>query len=97
MPQFVAGQPLETETPVVEVTVTRDKPLPSGQHRFQLIVSDDAGNVSAPAMVEVIVRDSQKPTAVLDAPRQVKTGQSFSFPGVARPISRQGGSFAING
>jgi hypothetical protein len=34
MPQFVPGQPVETETPVVEVTVTRDKPLPSGQHQF---------------------------------------------------------------
>jgi hypothetical protein len=81
MPQFVPGQPIETETPVVEVTVTRDKPLPPGQHRFHLIVTDDAGNVPTPAVVEVVVRDSQKPTAVLDAPRQVEAGQSFQLSG----------------
>jgi hypothetical protein len=46
MPQFVAGQPIETETPVVQVTVTRDKPPAPGQHRFQLVVTDDSGNVS---------------------------------------------------
>jgi hypothetical protein len=44
-------------------------------------VSDDAGNVSAPAAVEVIVRDWQKPTAVLDASRQVEAGQSFQLSG----------------
>jgi hypothetical protein len=58
MAQFVPSQPIETETRVVEVTVTRDT-LPPGQHRFRLIVTDDAGNVSAPAMFEVVVRDSQ--------------------------------------
>ena len=81
MPQFVPGQPIETETPVVEVTVTRDKPLPPWQQRFQLIVTGDAGNVSTPAVVEVVVRDSQKPSAVLDAPRQVEAGQSFQLCG----------------
>jgi hypothetical protein len=81
MPQFVPGQPIETETPVVEVTVTRDKPLAPGQHRFQLVVTDDSGNVSTPAVVDVIVRDLQRPTAVLDAPRQVETGQSFQLSG----------------
>jgi hypothetical protein len=50
MPQFVPGPPIETETQIVEVTVTRDKPLPPWQHRFQLIVTDDAGNVSTPAL-----------------------------------------------
>ena len=50
MPQVVPGQPIETETPVVEVTVTRDKPLAPGQHRFQLVVTDDSGNVSTPAV-----------------------------------------------
>jgi hypothetical protein len=44
-------------------------------------VTDEAGNVSTPAVVEVVIRDLQKPTAVLDAPRQVETGQSFQLSG----------------
>ena len=81
MPQFAPGQPIVTDSPTVEVTVARDKPLAAGQHRFQLVVTDDAGNVSAPAVVEVVIRDTQKPTAVLDAPRQVEVGQSFQLSG----------------
>jgi len=69
MPEFRAGQPVVTDTPEVEVTVAANAPLPAGRHRFQLVVEDDSGNISAPSITEVIVRDTQKPTAVLDAPR----------------------------
>ena len=41
-------------------------PLPLGANKFSLVVVDDAGNVSAPTILEVIVRDLDKPTAVLD-------------------------------
>ena len=65
MPEFRSGVPIETADPVVEVTVTPASPLTAGRHQFQLVVVDDSGNASTPSVVEVIVRDTQKPTAVL--------------------------------
>jgi hypothetical protein len=81
MPEFRTGQPVQTETPDVEVTVTPSAPLPVGRHRFQLVVEDDSGNSSQPTIAEVIVRDTQKPTAVLDAPQVVDLGRSFQLSG----------------
>jgi hypothetical protein len=68
------------------VIVTQDKPLPSGQHRFRPIVSDDAGNVRHRRCSKLLFA-IRKPAAVLDAPRQVEAGQSFQLPGLARLIS----------
>jgi hypothetical protein len=81
MPEFKPGQPVETTTPDVEVTVAPNAPLPAGRHRFQLVVEDDSGNRSEPSTTEVIVRDTQKPTAVLDAPREADLGRSFQLSG----------------
>ena len=81
MAEFKPGLPLETDTPDVEVTVTPATPLAVGRHHFQLVVQDDSGNRSEPTVVEVIVRDTQKPTAVLDAPREVDFGRSFQLSG----------------
>jgi hypothetical protein len=81
MPQFAIGSPVETEEPVVEVTVETEQPLPTGRHVFQLVVVDDSGNESKPDQVEVIVRDSELPTAVLAAPKQVEFGTSFELNG----------------
>ncbi len=81
MAEFRAGQPVVTNTPDVEVTVAANAPLPAGRHRFQLVVEDDSGNVSEPSITEVIVRDTQKPTAVIDAPREVELGRSFQLSG----------------
>lgn len=77
MANFVIGTAVETKDPMVEVTVTAEKPLPAGRHRAQLVVEDDAGNRSAPDIVDVIVKDSQNPTAVLEVPKQVEYGKSF--------------------
>ena len=55
--------------PVIEVTLSPDKPLPIGRQRFQLIVTDNSGNTSKPDEVEVIVADQDAPTAVLTVPR----------------------------
>jgi hypothetical protein len=79
MPELRPGQPVETTTPNIEVTVTPSAPLPAGRHRFQLVVEDDSGNRSEPSNAEVIVRDTQKPTAALDAPREVDLGRSFQL------------------
>ena len=81
MPEFRVGQAVVTDNPEVEVTVAPNAPLPPGRHRFQLVVADDSGNSSDPSVVEVIVRDTQKPTAVLDAPREVELGRSFQLSG----------------
>ncbi len=58
--------PIETEDAVLDIIMNREAPLRPGQHVFQLVVTDDSGNASAPAEVEIIIRDSQAPTAVLD-------------------------------
>jgi hypothetical protein len=81
MAEFRVGQAVVTDNPEVEVTVAANAPLPAGRHRFQLVVADDSGNSSDPSVVEVIVRDTQKPTAVLDAPREVELGRSFQLSG----------------
>ena len=81
MAQFVIGTPIETTESSIEVTVDPARPLAPGRHRFQLVVADDSGNQSAPAVVEVIVRDTTKPTAVIDAPISVEAGRSFTLQG----------------
>lgn len=83
MANFVVGASLETNDPSVEVTVTPNTPLSAGKHRFQLVVVDDSGNKSLPDVVEVIVKDSKNPTAVLKVPPQVEVGQSFVLDGRA--------------
>lgn len=81
MGTFVPGQAVVTTEPQVEVTVSPSSPLSPGRHRFQLVVVDDSGNESAPAMVDVVVIDNRKPTAVIDAPSTVPFGTSFSLSG----------------
>ncbi|MGA9582588.1 MAG: hypothetical protein WBR13_11545 [Allosphingosinicella sp.] len=66
MPEFKVGQTETRADGVIEVEVSPRNPLPVGAHRFQLVVEDDAGNASQPAFLNVIVRDTDKPTAVLD-------------------------------
>lgn len=79
MAVFVPGQEVQTSESSVEVAAA--SALPPGRHRFQLIVVDDAGNQSEPALVEVIVVDDKKPTAVIDAPARVSVGASFKLNG----------------
>lgn len=81
MATFVPGQAVVTTDPRVEVTVSPSAPLAPGRHRFQLVVVDDAGNESQPAVTEVIVIDNTKPTAVIDAPATVPFGSSFTLSG----------------
>ncbi len=81
MAEFVLNQPVKTTTASVEVTVDPDKPLPIGRHRFQLVVTDESGNTSQPDVVEVIVRDTKNPTAVIDAEPQSEYGSSFVLDG----------------
>jgi len=90
MAEFVVNQDITTTDPTIEVTVTDNNPLRVGRHRFRLIVVDDSGNRSIPDEIEVIVADSEAPTAVLRAPSPVGFGQSFDLDG-RRSVDSGGG------
>jgi hypothetical protein len=81
MAVFVINTDIKTDTPTIEVTVSPDKPLPLGRHRFRLVVVDDSGNTSAADAVEVIIADQSAPTAVLNAPKVAAFGTSFNLDG----------------
>jgi hypothetical protein len=83
MAEFVINADVVTDEPKVEVTVSPDRPLPIGRQRFRLIVRDDAGNMSQPDEVIVIVADQDAPTAVLRGPRIAAFGRSFPLDGSA--------------
>ena len=81
MPEFKINEPITTEQPDVEVTVTAAQPLAVGRHTFTLVVADDSENLSNPDQIVVIVRDTERPTAVLEGPATVNFGQSFTLSG----------------
>ncbi len=51
MAAFRPNQPVTTSEPRVKV----DPGLPAGRHTFELVVTDNSGNSSAPARVVVVV------------------------------------------
>ena len=89
MPEFTPNQPIVQNDPVVRVDVTPAAPLPLGANRFRLVVVDDAGNESEPTFLDIVVRDAERPTAVLDIVNSdgirvepvVPRGQSFVLSG----------------
>ncbi len=66
MPEFRVNESVVQPEPVVRVEVTPTAALPLGANRFRLVVVDDSGNESEPTFLEVVVRDAERPTAVLD-------------------------------
>ncbi|HJZ81615.1 MAG TPA: hypothetical protein VKD91_14765 [Pyrinomonadaceae bacterium] len=83
MAVFNPGDKQETQEPKIEVTVTAANPIKVGTHRFQLIVVDDDDNESLPMIAEILVRDLELPTAVLEIqPKSVEFGKSFTLVGV---------------
>jgi hypothetical protein len=57
MPVFKPDQPIETEEPFVRVETTN---LVPGRYRFQLVVIDKLGNLSAPDEVTVTIREGNR-------------------------------------
>jgi hypothetical protein len=53
--------------------------LKPGVYEFQLQVTDDSGNQSAPTVTRVIVVDDKRPTAVLDAPSTASFGDNITL------------------
>ena len=61
------GQQVKTANATIEASLLlQGIKLPVGQHRFNLVVTDDSGNQSQAAQLTVIVVDAIAPTAVLD-------------------------------
>lgn len=81
MPKLDINVPLETDQPTIVVEVDPLRPLPRGRHSFQLEVVDDSGNVSLPDVLQVIVADRERPTAVLQGPQVVDLGKPFEVNG----------------
>ena len=87
MVTFEPNEPVEVDEPRVEVASASG--LPVGANRFELVVVDGAGNESSPAVVDVIVRDTSRPTAVLDVVDEQGTR--------IRPVVEQGAGFLLSG
>jgi hypothetical protein len=81
MAKFEINVPFETDQPTVVVEVDPRSPLARGRHKFQLEVIDDSGNVSLPDVVDVIVADRERPTAVLAGPQVADLGKNFELNG----------------
>ena len=86
MATFKPNVPVIQKDPVVSVDVTAAAPLPVGVHSFVLTVVDDSGNESDKVKIDVIVKDTDRPTAVIDlvdkngniiSPAVVAPGTSF--------------------
>jgi hypothetical protein len=89
MPEFKPNVPVVQTDALVRVDVDKNKPMPPGRYRFELVVIDDAGNESEPAQIDVIVKDTQRPTAVLDMVNADKV--------VIKPNISVGESFLLSG
>lgn len=89
MAEFKLNIPVVQRDPVVRVDVAATAPLPVGANRFRLVVVDDSGNESDPTFLDVVVRDTQKPTAVLDVVNA--DGRRID------PVVPQGTSFILSG
>ena len=80
MAQFEINTPITTTEAVIVVEV-KDRPMAPGRYKFQLVVVDNDDLLSEPDVVEVIVRDDRRPTAVLDTPKEVLFAQNFELSG----------------
>ena len=89
MAEFKPNVPVVQTDPLVSVDVKEAGAMPPGKYRFQLVVVDDADNESEPAFIEVIIRDTERPTAVLDMVNADKT--------IIEPVVSVGSSFILSG
>ena len=90
--RFNGGNPLITHTATVRLDAVDLRRLASGRHRFQLVVEDDAGNRSAPDVLDVFVTIDTPPTArleIVDGSGLRITGATLS-PGQGLGLTGQG-------
>ena len=81
--ELQVNQAIEADAPDTNliITVDADNPLKVGTYSFQLVVTDNAGNTSAPATVKVTVIDDAASTAIIDVPVTVGFGKGFTLSG----------------
>ncbi|MEQ8330095.1 MAG: REJ domain-containing protein [Longimicrobiales bacterium] len=77
------NQPVETVAPTWTVERLDGAPLAPGRLTYRLEVTDASGNRSAPTQVQVIVMDTQAPTAVLQAPDRLDPTEVLVLDGSA--------------
>jgi hypothetical protein len=82
MPPIKPGETITTTVPRLDITPTRDVPLPGGDYTFELIVEDEKGKKSPPVNVRVVVQKTL-PDAVLKAPEFVEENATFSLDGAS--------------
>lgn len=78
MPPIKSGETITTTEPKLNVTPTREVPLPVGTHTFELVVEDDQGRKSPPVTVQVVVQKTL-PDAVLKGPDKVEANSAFEL------------------
>jgi hypothetical protein len=69
------------DDPILTIEIDATNPMKSGQYRFQLVVVDDAGNKSGPALLTVTIVDDQLPTARITGPETVSFNAGFTLSG----------------
>jgi hypothetical protein len=89
MATFKPNVPVVQKAPVVSIDVTAASPLAVGKHTFILTVVDDSGNESDKVSIDIIVQDTDRPTAVLDLVD--KSGNI-----ITTPIVAPGASFILS-
>src|SRR5689334_8696032 len=71
---LVINQAISVKAPDDALNIVMDTALPVGTHVFQLVVVDESGNQSAPAIWRVVVQDTTLPTAMISGPATVEFG-----------------------
>lgn len=89
MAEFKPNVMIVQKDPLISVDIKQADPMPAGRYQFKLVVIDDGDNESDPAFLDVIIRDTQRPTAVLD----MVDGNGARI----KPLVSVGASFLLSG
>jgi hypothetical protein len=80
MPPIKSGETITTAEPKIDITPTKEVPLPVGTHIFELVVEDDQGRKSPPVRVNVVVQKTL-PDAAIKGPDKVEVASRFALDG----------------
>jgi len=88
MPKISSGdlqvnKPIDASAPdsILTIAVDPAKQLRVGEYTFHLVVTDDAGNVSAPFPFTMTIADQGKPVAKITGDKVVVAGKTFTLSG----------------
>jgi hypothetical protein len=82
--QLKVNEPIDAAAPDASLIIVIDtaNPMKVGSYTFQLEVVDDSGNRSKPVQARLFITDTQAPSAIVSAPREVPFGTDFTLSGV---------------